>query len=358
MAPPTEYREEDGTRSQSLVCKGVQTVTSDVKTFVFEPTEPRLFPHDPGQYLACTFEIDGQEIDRCYTISSPPSRPHLVAITVKRVPGGQVSNWLHDHLRPGDTVRARGPLGRFSMARHPAPAYLFLSGGSGITPLMSMTRTLYDLASPSNVVFLHSARTPDDIPFRRELELIAETMPTIRVVHICEGDGPARPWHGPRGRLTIDMLRQIAPDFAEREVFTCGPPGYMRAVRRMLLDTGLPADQYHEESFEVAGPDSAPTTSVPTVTGAGSPAKFAVKLSRSGATIECGADTSVLEAAARAGITLPSSCGQGLCGSCVTTLERGTVDMRHNGGIRPRDVAQNKILLCCSVPLENLTIDA
>ncbi|WP_405804904.1 FAD-binding oxidoreductase [Streptomyces sp. NBC_01187] len=376
LEPLARSREEDGSGDQLLVCKHVQYVTSEMKTFVFEPTEPRLFRHDPGQYLVFTFEIDGQQVDRCYTISSPPSRPNVAAITVKRVPGGQVSNWLHDHLTPGDTVRARGPLGQFSMARHPAPAYLFLSGGSGITPLMSMTRTLYDLASPADVVFLHSARTPDDIPFRQELELIAGTMPAIRVVHVCEDvvqvgedvlqaredvvqvgedDGQAPGWHGHRGRLTLGMLRQIAPDFPEREVFTCGPPGYMRAVRQMLFGAGFPVDRYHQESFEAGVSDSA---SLRTADEPDRAAKFAVELSRSGTTIECDAGTPVLEAAARAGITLPSSCGEGLCGSCMTTLEAGSVDMRHNGGIRPRDTARNKILLCCSTPLENLVIDA
>lgn len=121
---------EDGV----LVCKQVQPVTNDVKTFLFEPAEPRVFRHDPGQHLTVTLEIDGREVDRCYTISSPPSRPLVAAITVKRVPGGVASNWLHDHLAPGHALRARGPLGTFSPVRHPAGKYLFLSGGSGITP--------------------------------------------------------------------------------------------------------------------------------------------------------------------------------------------------------------------------------
>jgi len=329
-----------------LVCKQVRDVTRDTKTFAFEPAEPTLFRHDPGQYLTFTFEIDGQELHRCYTLSSPPSRPHLAAITVKRVPGGRVSNWLHDHLTPGDAVRARGPLGGFSMVRHPAPAYLFLSGGSGITPLMSMTRTLYDLASPADVVFVHSARTPDDIPFRQELELMAATAPHLRVSHVCEDDGETERWDGHRGRLTLDMLRQTVPDLLRREVFTCGPPGYMRAVRRMLAVAGLPEDRCHEESFEASAPSAVDVATT-----------FAVELARSGRTIACDAGTSVLEAAARAGITLPSSCGQGLCGTCATTLEKGSVDMRQNGGLRPGDVARNQILLCCSTPLEDLVID-
>lgn len=385
----------DGAAAEHLlVCKQVHRVTHDMTTFSFEPAEPRLFRHDPGQYLVFSFEIDGRRTDRCYTLSSPPSRPHLAAITVKRVPGGRVSTWLHEHLAPGDVVRARGPFGRFSPARHPAPAYLFLSGGSGITPLMCMTRTLHDLASPADVVFVHSARTPDDIPFRQELELLAATAERLRVVHVCESDGATERWRGHRGRLTPDTLHRIAPDFLHREVFTCGPPGYMRAVRDMLSAAGLPRGRYHEESFEAVppagtqpapadGPSTAstqptqarapvpahtgapartpPTTGVPTAaTGADDDEAtgFVVELSRSGRRITCAAGTSVLEAAARAGITLPSSCGEGACGTCVTTLQQGSVDMHHQGGLGPREEARNQILLCCSTPRENLVIDA
>ncbi|MEU5952322.1 FAD-binding oxidoreductase [Streptomyces sp. NPDC047525] len=146
-----------------LVCKQVIDVTSDVRTFVLEPAEPRMFRHDPGQFLTLVLDIDGRPVERCYTISSPPTRPDLLTITVKRMPGGLVSPWLHDRLLPGAAVRARGPLGEFSITRHPAPKYLFLSAGSGVTPVMSMTRTLYDLAHPVDVVFVHSARTFDDI---------------------------------------------------------------------------------------------------------------------------------------------------------------------------------------------------
>ncbi|GAA2569901.1 hybrid-cluster NAD(P)-dependent oxidoreductase [Streptomyces roseoviolaceus] len=337
-----------------LVCRQVHPLTHDVTTLVFEYAEPRMFRHEPGQFVTLTVDIDGRPRQRCYTISSPPTRPFLLSITVKRVPGGLVSNWLHDHLEPGDTVRARGPLGDFSTARHPSSKYLFLSGGVGITPSMSMTRTLYDLADPADVVFVHSARTPGDIVFRHELDLIAATAPNIRVVHICEEDRPYAPWGGYRGRLTLETLQQIAPDFLEREVFTCGPAPYTAAVHRMLSDAGLDMDHYHQESFtfetQVAAAEASPTGG----TGAG----FKIEFTRSGRTIECDADTAVLAAASRAGLSLPASCAQGMCGTCKATLLTGSVDMRHNGGIRPREIAQNKVLLCCSKPLEDLVIDA
>jgi ferredoxin-NADP reductase len=339
-----------------LVCKQIHSLTPDVRTFVFQAPEPRLFRHDPGQFLTLGVDIDGRAVERCYTISSPPTRPHSVALTVKRVPGGLVSNWLHDRLRPGHTVRARGPLGDFSFVRHPAPKYLFLSGGSGATPAMAMTRALYDLAQPADVVFVHSARTPADILFRRELDLIAATAPGIRVVHVCAADGPAGPWGGHRGRLTLEMLRQIAPDFRQREIFTCGPAGYMAAVRDMLSTAGVARDRYHEESFTFEAPPSPAS-----MTGSEEATEgrvFTVEFTRSRRTLTCDADTSLLQAASRAGLTLPASCARGMCGTCKTTLLAGSVDMRHNGGIRPREIAQNKILLCCATPQENLVVDA
>ena len=237
------------TDSSTLVCRQVQEITHDVRTFLFEPERPALFHHEPGQFVTLQLQIDGRPVSRCYTISTPPTRPHLLGITVKRQPGGLVSNWLHDTMTPGTRISADGPFGVFTTARHPSAKYLFLSGGSGITPVMAMTRSLYDLGSDADVVFVHSARTPSDIIFRRELETIASTVPTVRVVPVCERDAPREPWSGLRGFLSIDMLRVAAPDLAERVVFCCGPAPYMAAVRRMLDGAGFDMQNYHEESF-------------------------------------------------------------------------------------------------------------
>ena len=114
---------------------------------------------------------------------------------------------------------------------------------------MSMTRTLYDLGSDADVVFVHSARTPSDIIFRRELETMASMVPSLRVVPVCERDAPREPWGGLRGFLSVAMLQLLAPDLAERVVFCCGPAPYMAAVRRILGDVGFDMQNYHEESF-------------------------------------------------------------------------------------------------------------
>ena len=358
------------TDSTTLVCRQVQDITSDVKTFLFESEEPALFQHQPGQFVTLQLQIDGRPVSRCYTISSPPTRPRLLGITVKRQPGGLVSNRLHDTMTPGQRIAAEGPFGVFTNARHQSAKYLFLSGGSGITPVMSMTRTLYDLGSDADVVFVHSARTPADIIFRRELEVMASTVPTMRVAHICERDAPRESWGGLRGFLSAEMLRLLVPDLAERVVFCCGPTPYMTAVRQMLAEAHLDMQNYHEETFvfedlsvkeftESAAPAPAPVPGLVPATSVESLTRtYSVEFARSGRTFTCAEDENVLDAAYAAGLGPPSSCGQGMCGTCKTTLLSGTVDMQHNGGIRPREIAQNKVLICCSKPTSDLTIDA
>jgi glycine betaine catabolism B len=334
----------------TLVCVDVVDVTHDVRSFVLRPTEPTSYRFVPGQHLILTVPVDGEPVSRCYTIASSPRRPDELTITVKRVPGGPVSNWLHDRLRPGHPVSVDGPWGRFSTAHHPAERYLFMSAGSGITPLMSMLRTMHADREPVDLVFLHHARTPADIIFRDELRALAAEHPSVRVVVACEGDAPDEPWTGLRGRVTLPMLRAVVPDLADREVFTCGPAPYMEAVRAVLAEAGANPDRCHEESFDIGAPNP------PVATGTG--VTHAVELRRSGRAFVCGEGTPLLTAAAQAGITLPSSCQEGVCGTCKTALLAGRVDMNHAGGIRPREVAQDKILLCCSTPREDLILDA
>jgi ferredoxin-NADP reductase len=354
----------------ALVCTAVSDVTHDVKNFVFEPEGDQLFEFDAGQFLTLKLDIAGNPVNRCYTISSPPTRPNRIAITVKRVVGGKVSNWVHDNIVPGSKVTALAPLGAFTLTRRPAEKLLFLSAGSGITPLMSMLRTLYDLGSDADVVFLHSARTPSDIVFRSELAAIEMHMPNLRVVHVCEADYPSERWGGMRGRLSPTMLHTIVPDLLERTIFNCGPLPYMDAVRRILGELDYDLGSYHEESFTFDDPATPGATPPPEgvayedIAVAAPPAgddgvaTYSVEFTKSGRTVTCRADENVLDAAIAAGVRLPSSCSQGMCGTCKLPKLSGDVEMNHNGGIRPREITAGKILVCCSKPLSDLSLDA
>jgi len=348
----------DSDRDDALVVRRIRQETADVKTFVLAPEAPTRFAYEPGQFATFEFEIDGARINRCYTLSSSPTRPDAVSITVKRVPGGPVSNYLHDRIAPGAVLRAVGPMGDFTCVRRPAEKYLFLSGGSGVTPVMAMARAHFDLATGANIVFLHSARTPADIIFRRELEHMAAREPTFRFAAICKADAPFEPWHGLRGRLSRAHLEAVAPDFREREVYVCGPGPYMAGVRELLREAGVDMARCHEESFLFADLAAAePEASAEAVTDVAPARAFKVTFRKSGRVIDCPADMNVLEAARRAGLRLPSSCTKGLCGTCKSKLVEGAVDMRHGGGIRQREIDAGMVLICCSKPTNDLVIE-
>jgi ferredoxin-NADP reductase len=351
----------DADRDDTLVCREVRQETHDVKTFVLGAREPRLIRYAPGQFITLELEIGGQTVNRCYTLSSTPTRPDMVSITVKRVPGGTVSNWLHDNLQPGSELRVLGPSGGFSCYLQPMPArqkYLFLSAGSGITPLMSMSRAAHDLALDVDIAFVHSARTPHDVIFARELQLMAyNRRDRFRLGVVCErrGDDPA--WAGFMGFLNLATLQNIAPDFMERKVYTCGPAPYMAAVRTLLKDAGFDMANYHEESFSFETLSAQVAEEEPAVANAEGAAQFTVKFTRSGNEVQCGTEQTILGAAKAAGMRLPMSCTQGLCGTCKTKMVSGQVDMKHAGGIRQREIDQGWILPCCSKPLSDVVLE-
>ncbi len=362
----------------TLVCCHVRQETHDVKSFFFRAADERTFVFEPGQFITLELDIDGEPVNRCYTISSAPTRPHTISITVKRVPGGKVSNWLHDNVVAGSRVRVLGPSGEFTCARHPARKFLFLSAGSGITPLMSMSRAHHELGDDADIVFVHSARTPDDIIFARELDLIASNHANFRTAFVCERVGARTNWPGITGFLSLPLLKLIAPDFLEREIFTCGPAPYMKAVRDLLDEGGFDRTHYHEESFSFetiadvasqlasahvgdaiaahadaieARDESSGFAPAPVDT------TFKVSFAKSRREIECGSTQHVLDAAKKAGVRLPSSCTQGMCGTCKVKLVSGEVSMKHAGGIRQREIDQGMVLLCCSTPLTDLVVD-
>jgi ferredoxin-NADP reductase len=378
--PPSWNSDTDS--DDSLVCCHVRQETRDVKSFFFRAPNERTFVFEPGQFITLELEIDGESVNRCYTISSPPTRPHTISITVKRVPGGKVSNWLHDNLQAGGKIRVLGPAGEFTCARHPARKFLFLSAGSGITPLMSMSRAHHELSEDRDIVFVHSARTPDDIIFARELDLIASNQTNFRTAFVCERVGTRSNWHGVTGFLSLPLLKLIAPDFMEREIFTCGPAPYMKAVRDLLAEGGFDTTHYHEESFSfetvsevaaqlttahVADALKSPGTFdatreaaagfAPATAPVESETTFKVSFARSNREIDCGSAQHVLDAAKKAGVRLPASCTKGMCGTCKVKLLSGEVQMKHAGGIRQREIDQGMVLLCCSTPMTDLVVD-
>lgn len=353
------------TESRLLECCSVSNETHDVKTFVFRTPEAMPVAFMPGQFITVRVIVKGAPLMRCYTLSSSPARPFTVSITVKQVPGGAMSNWLHAHMQVGTRLEAFGPAGMFTPAPGQRRKSLYLSAGSGVTPLMSMTRASHDLGLDRDIVFLHSARTPGDIVFRQELATLPAKLPNLKVFHVCEAQGQEPDWKGPLGRLSLEQLQQLVPDYREREVFTCGPAGYMQTTQALLLRGGHPAAHYHEESFDL-GASANPTFDSSAESSAcepGAEAKateetsYSVTLTKSKKAVTVSGSQMLLTSLRRAGIPVPSSCGKGLCGTCKTQLVRGQVSMAHQGGIRQREIDKGLRLLCCSRPASDLVLD-
>jgi ferredoxin-NADP reductase len=328
-----------------LVCKAVVDETHDSKTFVFEDSQSRSFDFKPGQYVTFKFQIDGELCARAYSICSTPTRPHNVQITVKRVPGGLASNWLNDNMRPGMEVDIADISGHFNYLDIPSRKPLFLSGGSGVTPVISMLQYITDVVDPTDVVFVYFARSPKDIIFRDQLEFIAKRFKNI-TVHMVVGDASEDTgFVGTIGQIGAELMQALIPDLAEREIFMCGPEGFMKAARAMAHEVSVAA--IHEESF-------GEKIVIEDTDGLGGEVYFAM----SGKQAACAPGETLLEAALNAGIWIESSCQQGVCGSCKVKMTQGTVDMDDLGGLFDHEKDEGFVLACCSRPRGAVSLEA
>lgn len=351
MAPVHQDAIWDPELDETLLCVDVHAETHDVKSFTFVSPERKRFSFQAGQYFMFEPGIDGEADGRCYSISSSPLRTNAITVTVKRVAGGRVSNWLHDNLAPNMTLKASGPLGTF--VRPKAAKYLFLSGGSGITPVMAMVREMADRCEPADVVFVHAGRTPRDLVFRGELEQLATRLKGLRLHFLPEDIANEPSWSGLAGRISREYLSLAVSDIAERAVLCCGPAPFMAAARKISGELGVPAGRYLEESFDAAVIEDAPASLEEAVQAQ----TFSVQFAKQNKTIDVRADQTVLSCAKKAAVKLPSSCANGICGTCKSKLVSGAVDMKHGGGIRQREIDAGFFLPCCSKPLSDLVIE-
>ncbi len=377
-------------------CAEIIDETEDVKTFRFVAEPPVLFSYKPGQFATLTLEINGEEVLRSYSISSTPSRPHSLEITVKRVPPpspyhppGLVSNWLHDNMKVGTKLQISGPLGKFTCFQYPSRKLLFISGGSGITPMMGMSRWVCDTVANCDIVFFHSARTPADIIYHQELTLLSARhknfRPLVTVTQWKSGQG----WLGLTGRLNANMVKLTIPDFMERTIFVCGPAAFMEAAKESIASLGFPMENYHEESFggSKVKQKAAPTPATPAietpqivpasyglrqllrsgepavtpaVTPAVSAVKIAVVFKKSDRHVDTDGEDSILDLADQNGVKIRSSCRSGNCGTCKKKKFSGNVKMGDfdSEALEPSEQNEGYILTCVAFPQDLVTMDA
>jgi len=287
----------------------IQPETEDAATIVIKPGWE--WPgHAPGQYLRIGIVVDGIHHWRAYSLTSDPGRPDgCIAITPKHVEEGKVSPFLLRQARPGAIVRLGGVEGGFVLPDPLPERLLFVSAGSGITPVMSMLRSLDRTGRLRDVVHLHSARTEDAAIFGAQLRELDARSPGYRLHLRLTGSA---------GRLTPDHLDELCPDWARREAFVCGPAEMLDAMTARWERDG-DCDRLHMERFQPSG-----------VVGDGERGEGGtIRFTDSGVEASSDGSQPILAAGEDAGATLPYGCRMGICHTCVGRLCSGQVrDLR------------------------------
>lgn len=292
-----------------------------------------------GQYVRLTVEIDGVRRIRCY---SPANSVHatdgLIELTAKTHAGGFVSKHLKQGLRAGMTVGLSQAEGRFALPDVRPARVLLISGGSGITPVMSMLRTLIDEQYRGAITFLHYSNAAKDQIYAAELAEIAARHPNVTVLR---GYAEAQQGGELEGLFCRAHLNAV-PDFAEAEAFLCGPPGMMKAVQALWADEGLSA-RLHVEHFSAA----------PVVVDSAN-ANGDVQFARSERYAK-NTGATLLDQAESAGLKPESGCRMGICHACTCVKKAGRVRDTRTGEIS--DAGEAEIQICVSVPVGSVTLD-
>ncbi|MGO2633290.1 MAG: flavin reductase family protein [Galactobacter sp.] len=224
-----------------------------MKTFVFRRTDGAPLSFRSGQYVNIAVPVHGRDaepLDRSYSLSSAPTQPWTFAITVKRDPAGQVSPWLHEHMHPGMVVEMLGPVGAFHLPDYDRRArYLLLAAGAGITPMMSMIRTIHSLPGRADVVLLYHGKGPGDYAFTEELQNLTQVDNRFSVHWSIGNRGAPSDWAWLKGRLSLEMINEVAPDANGRQVYACGPAGYLEAAHQLVNAAGVDDTSLFMEYF-------------------------------------------------------------------------------------------------------------
>jgi len=332
-----------------LRCIAVVDETPDVKTFIFICDPLTKGSYLPGQFITIHPQIDAVVHNRCYTLSSSPSKPDTLSITVKRVDNGIVSNFLHDHFAVGSSVQCTAPAGVFHLHSKVAAKIMLLSAGSGITPVLSMLRFIVDTAQSVDVHFHYSAKTESDLICFEEILLMRKRFNRLTlsvnftVQQYCDFTDIDTGY----GRLSTAMIVKFCPDFMHRDVFVCGPDGFMEKAHKSLLSLGLPTKQYAQESFNITTiePEEEPELC------------YKVNFSASAIEVNVSANQTILEAAEEAGIYPDYSCMAGVCGSCSSQLMSGDVHAPNAMALDADDLQKGLFLPCCSYARSDLEVD-
>lgn len=312
------------------------------------------YRYKQGQYLTLKATINGESVRRAYSLCSSPVTGEDPTVTVKRVDGGKMSNYLNDVVKEGMQLEVMQPEGRFYTELSPAhkKQYILVGGGSGITPLISIIKTVLQTEPASKCSLIYGNRNSRSIIFRQELDtLVQQSGGRLDVTYLL--DEAEAGWTGETGMLTADkaaaLIRKVQSDITDREYFLCGPGGLMDQVKLAFQQLSLPQDKIHIEFFTAPVSDEKKEeTVVQNLDFEGS--KVTVILNKKEYEIHIKDNATVLQAALKAGIDAPFSCEAGICSTCMAKVLEGSVRMDENNILTADEVKKGYVLTCQSHP--------
>jgi ring-1,2-phenylacetyl-CoA epoxidase subunit PaaE len=330
----------------TLRVQAIRPEATDTNTIFLERADGRPLSYKAGQFLTFLFDFHGHEIRRSYSFSTTPGVDPVPAITVKRVPNGEISRYMLDYLRPGDTLTSLPPAGRFTLetdgtiseaSATARPPIVFLAAGSGLVPIFSL---LKQAQFTHETILITQQRDHAATPFRDQLQTLNLQWVDLLTIR--------------QERLTNwwleEWLKTSGTDLIKTHFYLCGPPAFMRMIQYTLRLLGVPEEHIKREHFTVERLHPAPAAFDPT------PRTVTVHAGSRQYRFNTAWPESILTAGLRQGIPLPYSCRAGRCSTCSARCIEGSVRMTNNEVLTEKELAQGWVLTCVGYAQSNLIL--